>query len=174
MARVTVEDCLDKTDNRFQLVLVSAKRSRQLARGAPPLLDWENDKPTVMALREIAAGKVTAANVDEFGKVPVASPDEELAALLREAEGERPAASAAGAIGTEAGPVTADSGATTDSGATAEPATEPAAEAADAPEQAAAPGDKPAGAEDATAAATGSSEPDQGPEQAEETPQGED
>ncbi len=167
MARVTVEDCLDKTDNRFQLVLVSAKRARQLARGAPPLLDWENDKPTVMALREIAAGAVTAANVDEIGKVAVESPDEELAALLREAEGDRPAAPDAGAIGTEAGPVTADSTATTDSGV----ATEPSAEA-DAPEQAATPGDKPPAAEDATTTttdATGSSEPDQGPERAGET-----
>ncbi len=171
MARVTVEDCLDKTDNRFQLVLVSAKRSRQLARGAPPLLDWENDKPTVMALREIAAGAVTAANVDELGKVPVVSPDEELAALLRETEGDRPAAPAAGAIGTEADPVAAeaaDSTATTGSGA----ATEPSAEA-DAPEQAATPGDKPPGAEDATTDASGSSEPDQGPERAGETHQDE-
>ncbi len=162
MARVTVEDCLDKTDNRFQLVLVSAKRSRQLARGAPPLLDWENDKPTVMALREIAAGAVTAANVDELGKVPVVSPDEELAALLRETEGDRPAAPAAGAIGTEAEPVAAeaaDSTATTDSGAAAE---------ADTPERAAAPDDKPPTAEDATTA-TGSPDPDQGPEQAGET-----
>ncbi len=170
MARVTVEDCLDKTDNRFQLVLVSAKRSRQLARGAPPLLDWENDKPTVMALREIAAGAVTAANVDELGKVPVASPDEELAALLREAEGERPAASAAGAsaagaIGTEAGPVAAeaaDSTATTGSGA----ATEPSAEA-DAPKRAVAPDGK-----DTATDATQSSA-DQGPERAGETHQDE-
>lgn len=54
MARVTVEDCLDHVDNRFQLVLVATKRARQLARGAQPFLDWENDKPTVVALREIA------------------------------------------------------------------------------------------------------------------------
>lgn len=54
MARVTVEDCLDHVDNRFQLVLVATKRARQLARGAEPFLDWENDKPTVVALREIA------------------------------------------------------------------------------------------------------------------------
>lgn len=58
MARVTVEDCLDKVDNRFQLVLLASKRARQLARGAEPLLEWENDKPTVMALREIAEDKV--------------------------------------------------------------------------------------------------------------------
>ena len=54
MARVTVEDCLDHVDNRFQLVLVATKRARQLARGASPFVDWENDKPTVVALREIA------------------------------------------------------------------------------------------------------------------------
>ncbi len=88
MARVTVEDCLDKVDNRFQLVLVSSKRARQLARGAPALLDWENDKPTVMALREIAAGEITPDNVDEIGKVVVETPDDELAELLREAAGD--------------------------------------------------------------------------------------
>lgn len=60
MARVTVEDCLDNLDNRFELVLVAAKRARQLATGGKePGLPWENDKPTVMALREIAAGQVT-------------------------------------------------------------------------------------------------------------------
>lgn len=60
MARVTVEDCLDQLDNRFELVLVSAKRARQLATGGKEAgLPWENDKPTVMALREIAAGLVT-------------------------------------------------------------------------------------------------------------------
>lgn len=59
MARVTVEDCLSAVDNRFELVLVAAKRARQLATGnKEPLLPWENDKPTVMALREIAAGHV--------------------------------------------------------------------------------------------------------------------
>ncbi len=59
MARVTVEDCLDNLENRFELVLVAAKRARQLATGGKePFLAWENDKPTVMALREIAAGHV--------------------------------------------------------------------------------------------------------------------
>ena len=58
MARVTVEDCLDNVDNRFQLVLVATKRARQLANGTEPMLEWENDKPTVMALREIADGLV--------------------------------------------------------------------------------------------------------------------
>ena len=58
MARVTVEDCLGKVDNRFQLVLVATKRARQLAKGAQPFVDWENDKPTVVALREIAEGLI--------------------------------------------------------------------------------------------------------------------
>lgn len=59
MARVTVEDCLDHVDNRFELVLVASKRARQLANGKPPLVEWENDKPTVVALREIAEGLIT-------------------------------------------------------------------------------------------------------------------
>lgn len=66
MARVTVEDCLDNVDNRFQLVLIATRRARQLAKGtAQPGLDWENDKPTVMALREIAEGLVDASILDQ-------------------------------------------------------------------------------------------------------------
>lgn len=61
MARVTVEDCLENVDNRFELVMVAAKRARDIAvRGAQPLVEWENDKPTVVALREIAEGKIKA------------------------------------------------------------------------------------------------------------------
>ena len=61
MARITVEDCLDHVDNRFELVMVGSKRARQLAvEGRPALVDEENDKPTVIALREIAQGLVTA------------------------------------------------------------------------------------------------------------------
>lgn len=61
MARVTVEDCLEHVDNRFELIMVSSKRARQLANeGAEPLVPPENDKPTVLALREIAAGKINA------------------------------------------------------------------------------------------------------------------
>lgn len=56
MARVTVEDCLKNVKNRFELVILSAKRARQLMRGKEPKVDWDNDKPTVVALREIAAG----------------------------------------------------------------------------------------------------------------------
>ena len=65
MARVTVEDCLDKVDNRFQLVLLATKRARQLANGVMPLVPWENDKPTIVALREIADGLITPALLDE-------------------------------------------------------------------------------------------------------------
>ncbi|GAA3558653.1 DNA-directed RNA polymerase subunit omega [Marinobacter xestospongiae] len=60
MARVTVEDCLDHVDNRFQLVMVASKRARQIAtKGHEPMVPEENDKPTVLALREIAEGKVS-------------------------------------------------------------------------------------------------------------------
>ena len=59
MARVTVEDCLSNVDNRFQLVLVATKRARQISLGADPFVEEENDKPTVIALREIAEGLVT-------------------------------------------------------------------------------------------------------------------
>jgi len=58
MARVTVEDCLDNVSNRFDLVRIATKRARQIANGSEPLVDEENDKPTVIALREIAEGKV--------------------------------------------------------------------------------------------------------------------
>jgi DNA-directed RNA polymerase subunit omega len=60
MARITVDDCLDKIPNRFQLTLVAAYRARQLANGAEPLVSThgQKDKPTVLALREIAAGMV--------------------------------------------------------------------------------------------------------------------
>lgn len=60
MARITVEDCIEKVNNRFELVLLATKRARQVARGASPLVPDENDKPTVIALREIAEGLVTA------------------------------------------------------------------------------------------------------------------
>jgi DNA-directed RNA polymerase subunit omega len=59
MARITVEDCSERIPNMFQLVLVAAKRARQLANGAHAMVDWENDKPTVVALREIAEGYIT-------------------------------------------------------------------------------------------------------------------
>ena len=65
MARVTVEDCLENVDNRFQLVLVATKRARQLTLGAEPTVPRANDKTTVIALREIAEGFVTSAILDE-------------------------------------------------------------------------------------------------------------
>jgi DNA-directed RNA polymerase subunit omega len=66
MARVTVEDCLENVENRFELVMVAAKRARELAlTGAEPMVDWENDKPTVVALREVAAGYVKADILDK-------------------------------------------------------------------------------------------------------------
>lgn len=85
MARVTVEDCLDKVDNRFQLVLVATKRARQLSRGAQPFVEWENDKPTVVALREIADDYVTPAILDEKPEEDLA---EELPAMLESLEQE--------------------------------------------------------------------------------------
>jgi len=64
MARITVEDCLDNIDNRFELVLTATKRARQIAHGAEPMVEEENDKPTVLALREIAEGLIDAERVD--------------------------------------------------------------------------------------------------------------
>lgn len=93
MARITVEDCLDNVANRFELVLVAAKRARQLARGAEPKVDWENDKPTVVALREIAEGLVTPAILDEAPESEKPEIEAEFAEAL-EAEGEAPEASA--------------------------------------------------------------------------------
>ncbi len=61
MARITVEDCLENVENRFELVMVSSKRSRQIQTGGKdPLVSVDNDKPTVLALREIAEGLIDA------------------------------------------------------------------------------------------------------------------
>jgi DNA-directed RNA polymerase subunit omega len=81
MARITVEDCLDNLDNRFDLVLIAAKRARQLSNGVDPLLPWENDKPTVVALREIADGLITRDILTEKEESEE-SIDDELAAAL--------------------------------------------------------------------------------------------
>jgi DNA-directed RNA polymerase subunit omega len=59
MARVTVEDCLEKVENRFLLVMLASKRVKQLYKGAPPLIDVRDNRNVVVSLREIAAGKVT-------------------------------------------------------------------------------------------------------------------
>lgn len=58
MARVTVEDCLSQVENRFELVILASKRARQISNGAEPTLERQNDKPTVMALRELAANTI--------------------------------------------------------------------------------------------------------------------
>lgn len=60
MARVTVEDCLEKVDNRFMLVMMASKRVKQLYKGARPLIDPKNNRHVVTSLREIAAGKLSA------------------------------------------------------------------------------------------------------------------
>ncbi len=69
MARVTVEDCLDNVQNRFELVMVATKRARQIANGQEPLVEAENDKPTVIALREIAEGHVGPEILDEVSAI---------------------------------------------------------------------------------------------------------
>lgn len=77
MARVTVTDCLENVDNRFQLVLIAAKRARQLSMGAKPLVEEEDDKPTVIALREIAENLVDA-SILETTNIGLFHDDEEI------------------------------------------------------------------------------------------------
>ncbi|MBM4218038.1 MAG: DNA-directed RNA polymerase subunit omega [Gammaproteobacteria bacterium] len=78
MARITVEDCLTTVDNLFDLVLLAAKRSRRLVNGAEACVDWENDKPTVVALREIAEGKITIDLLSEPDPEPELIPENPL------------------------------------------------------------------------------------------------
>ena len=73
MARITVEDCLNNIDNQFDLVMVAAKRARRIANGADPLVEIENDKPTVIALREIAEGLINAEILEQM-----AQPEEDI------------------------------------------------------------------------------------------------
>jgi DNA-directed RNA polymerase subunit omega len=85
MARITVEDCLDHVENRFQLVMVGSKRARQLATGGKePHVPWENDKATVVALREIEKGLVTAAILDEPADDDIGDIDEKLQNALNQ------------------------------------------------------------------------------------------
>ncbi len=77
MARVTVTDCLEHVDNRFQLVLIAAKRARQLSMGAKALVEDEGDKPTVIALREIAENLVDA-SILESTNIGLFNEDEEI------------------------------------------------------------------------------------------------
>jgi len=84
MARVTVEDCLENVANRFELVMVASKRSRQIATGGKdPLVEEESDKPTVIALREIAEGLVTADILVREEEIDV---DEELLDAMESSE----------------------------------------------------------------------------------------
>ena len=70
MARITIEDCLDKVENRFELVMVAAKRAHQIATGGyMPLVPVEGDKPTVIALRELEADLITVKSVRQSGEV---------------------------------------------------------------------------------------------------------
>jgi DNA-directed RNA polymerase subunit omega len=89
MARITVEDCLDKVDNMFQLVLIASKRARQLANGAPARVEWENDKATVVALREVADGVTDVSILDEPDQ-PVGMHAEERLAQLQESAPHEP------------------------------------------------------------------------------------
>ncbi len=82
MARLTVEDCLPNVDNRFHLVLVASKRARQIAMGSDPLVSIDNDKPTVLALREISEGlvgpEILDEKSDELNMMPSAISEEEV------------------------------------------------------------------------------------------------
>ncbi|MCR9105319.1 MAG: DNA-directed RNA polymerase subunit omega [Gammaproteobacteria bacterium] len=84
MARVTVEDCLENVANRFELVMVASKRSRQLATGGKdPMVQEESDKPTVIALREIAEGFV---NADILTREDQIEAEDELAEVMESSE----------------------------------------------------------------------------------------
>ncbi len=84
MARVTVEDCLENVANRFELVMVASKRARQIATGGKdPLVDEESDKPTVIALREIADGLVSP---DILSREDELDAEEELAEVMEARE----------------------------------------------------------------------------------------
>ena len=88
MARITVEDCLEHVENRFDLVLLAARRARQIAQGAEPLVPVENDKPTVLALREIAENLITESGMDEMeakAKIEQISTDDDLIRQIAQA-----------------------------------------------------------------------------------------
>lgn len=74
MARITVEDCLDRVNNRFELVLIAARRARDLTLGRPALVPEENDKPTVVALRELAEGKLDNLIKEKYGRFSTPAP----------------------------------------------------------------------------------------------------
>ena len=93
MARITGEDCLDKVDNRFELVMVSSKRARQIQiEGKDPMVSVDNDKPTVVALREIADGLVTNEILIEKPSVELGEVEEEMAEAVAEQQDDTPTA----------------------------------------------------------------------------------
>ncbi|MCU9848488.1 DNA-directed RNA polymerase subunit omega [Defluviimonas sp. WL0024] len=98
MARVTVEDCVDKVPNRFELVMLAAHRAREIAAGAPLTIDRDNDKNPVVSLREIADETQTAGDLRERmiesnqTQIEVDEPEEDSMALLMGAEVDRPEA----------------------------------------------------------------------------------
>jgi len=110
MARITVEDCLENVENRFELVLVAARRTRQLQLGADPLVPEDRDKHTVIALREIAEGMVTNEILKEQVVDPMKELEEAFAAAGEtdgEAQGEDSEGTAAGSeVSTKALPDT--------------------------------------------------------------------
>jgi len=82
MARITVEDALEKVSTRYELIILASKRARQLATGGRrATLEWDGDKPTVMALREIEAGTVTVENINDL-KVDIADLEQEFSEEL--------------------------------------------------------------------------------------------
>jgi DNA-directed RNA polymerase subunit omega len=96
MARVTVEDCVDKVPNRFELVMLAAHRAREIAKGGPLTIARDNDKNPVVALREIAEETQGAAALEERliaahqTQIEVDEPEEDAMALLMSAEVDRP------------------------------------------------------------------------------------
>jgi DNA-directed RNA polymerase subunit omega len=88
MARITVEDCLEHVENRFDLVLLAARRARQISQGADPLVPAENDKPTVIALREIAENLINTESMDAMeaqAKIERISTDDDLIRQIAQA-----------------------------------------------------------------------------------------
>ena len=90
MARLTVEDCLPLIGNRFDIVLVASRRARQLELGAEPLVDAKKDKPTVIALREIAAGLMNQEILDEIEAKQKAEEEYEAAVESAERQASQP------------------------------------------------------------------------------------
>jgi DNA-directed RNA polymerase subunit omega len=97
MARVTVEDCVDKVPNRFELVMLAAHRAREIAAGSAPTVERDNDKNPVVSLREIADETQSAADLRERliesnqTQIEVDEPEEDAMALLMGAEVDKPA-----------------------------------------------------------------------------------